>query len=425
VSSGASLVDDIVSDLPERDAAPQAEVLAGCVAVFQRWLHLPDPGPLYVLLAVVAANLVLGDPVWLMLIGPPGSGKTELLDSLSRLPYVHRASVLTEPALLSGTPQKERENGARGGLLRQIGDFGIMLAKDFTSVLSMHRDARSAVFAALREVYDGSWTRHVGTGGGQTLHWSGKVGMIAGCTNALDTHHAAIGAMGERFLLYRLAVDDANAHAERALDHLGSDHRMRDELAEAAASVLAGVNPGAPVPPLSDAERARLRDLAVFAVRVRTAVERDGYHRDVQLLPEHEAPGRLALVLARLHAGLVSIGVPDDETWPLLAKVAWDCVPGVRRSVLVPLRSATEPVTTGAVVSATGLPKTTAERTLEDLTLLGVVRRHRAGQGETSPWTWQLTDWARNLWPNPASPEVSGGSLTSPSHSFDDISGEA
>jgi hypothetical protein len=38
--------------------------------------------------------------------------------------------VLTEAALLSGIAKKEHENGATGGLLRQIGDFGIILVKD-------------------------------------------------------------------------------------------------------------------------------------------------------------------------------------------------------------------------------------------------------------------------------------------------------
>ena len=104
--------------------------------------------------------------MWTQLVGPPGCGKTETFNSLSGLPDIHHAATLTEAALLSGTPKKERDAGAKGGLLRQVGPFGLLLVKDFTSVLSMARDSRTSVLAALREVYDGSWTRHVGTGGG-------------------------------------------------------------------------------------------------------------------------------------------------------------------------------------------------------------------------------------------------------------------
>jgi hypothetical protein len=40
------------------------------------------------------------------------------------------------------------------GLLRQIGDFGVLLCKDFTSVLAQNKDACAEAMAALREVYD-------------------------------------------------------------------------------------------------------------------------------------------------------------------------------------------------------------------------------------------------------------------------------
>jgi hypothetical protein len=151
-----------------------SDALTECVATFQRWQHMPDPSPLYVVLATVAANQAPGDPVWLLLVGPPGSAKTELLAPLVVLPNVHSAATLTEASLLSGTPKRDQAKDAKGGLLREIGEYGIVVAKDFGSVLSMHRDTRAATLSALREVYDGSWTRHVGTDGGKRLHWQGR-----------------------------------------------------------------------------------------------------------------------------------------------------------------------------------------------------------------------------------------------------------
>ena len=125
------------------------------------------------------------------------------------------AATLTEPALLSGTPKKDTSRSAKGGLLREIGEFGILLAKDFTSILSMHRESRAAVLAALREVYDGSWTRHLGTDGGKTLTWSGKVAVLAGVTPTIDSHHAVMASMGERFVLYRLPTPaQTSKHSE-------------------------------------------------------------------------------------------------------------------------------------------------------------------------------------------------------------------
>lgn len=393
--------------------------LEACLATFRRWLHLPDPGALYVTLATVAANLGPGDPVWLLVIGPPGGGKTEVLHPLAGLEHVHPTATLTEAALLSGTPKKERESGARGGLLREIGDFGLILCKDFGSVLNMHRDARAAVLAALREIYDGSWTRHVGTGGGRTLTWTGKVGLIAGCTPAIDSHHAVMGSMGERFVLYRLPTIDPDAQAGAALAHVGREPEMRAELAAATKALLATVDPATVARPIDPDHRDRLVRLATLAVRCRSAVDRDSYSREIELIPEAEAPGRLALVLLRLLNGLAAIGVPDPTAWQLVTKAALDSMPAVRRTVLDAVRDADGPTATGTVAEAIGYPTTTTRRALEDLAAHGVL--HATHQGNGRPHLWALTDWARTRWPTV--PETSQVPISPTPHMEEDKTG--
>src|SRR5918994_248367 len=88
---------------PITDAEPRT--LAEVVATFERWQYLPDPGVVVGALGTIAANLLPGDPVWLVLVGPPGAGKSEALQSTTRLPDVYGAGTLTEPALLSGSPK--------------------------------------------------------------------------------------------------------------------------------------------------------------------------------------------------------------------------------------------------------------------------------------------------------------------------------
>lgn len=380
--------------------------LEKAVVTFRRWLHLPDPGALYVSLGAVAANVLPGDPVWLLLVGPPGCGKTETIAPLTALDYVHPAAVVTPAALLSGTARRELEKGATGGVLRQVGDFGILLIKDLGSILSQHREARAEALAALREVYDGRYDRPVGTGGGRVLSWAGKCGLVAGVTPTIDRHHGVMAAMGERFCLYRLEVDDPMKQARRRIGNRRRETEMRDDLAHAVTSVLAGAatNP----PDLTGPEVETIVAWSTFAVWARTGVERDGYNHEVQLMPSIEAPARLAGTLAAMHTGLRAIGVPETDLWRIVTKLASDSIPDLRRRLLNQLRCAHDTLFTADVVALTGIPKTTAERTLEDLALLGLVEGAKKGDYASAPWTWRISAQATEAWPKD-SPEMSGG----------------
>jgi hypothetical protein len=139
-----------------------------------------------------------------MLISGPGNAKTETVQSVSAIEGAAVVSTITsEGGLLSATPRKTRGKNATGGLLRKIGERGLLVIKDFTSILSAGREVRAPMLAALREIHDGKWVRNVGTDGGQTLTWEGRIVVIGACTTAWDQAHGVISIMGDRFVLIR------------------------------------------------------------------------------------------------------------------------------------------------------------------------------------------------------------------------------
>jgi hypothetical protein len=363
------------------------------IATFEKWLWLPDTSPVYATLGATAANHLDGSPVWLLLVGPPSSGKTEILSSLTALPGAHAAAVLSEAALLSGTPRKEQSSGASGGLLREIGDFGFILAKDFGSLLSMRHDTRGPVLAALREIYDGSWDRPVGTEGGRKLSWRGKCALIGGCTQSIDRHYAVISAMGDRFVLFRMPTADAVRQAVTALDFTGEkEQAMRRELG-AAVSGLFAVEPCEQSTGLSADDRARLVTLAVLVARCRSSVERDSYTREIELIPSPEMPARLARALERLLAGLRALNVDENTAWHVIRKTALDSMPALRKTLIDQLVAETEAVTTAVLATIIHHPTKTTRRGLEDLAAHGVVVRHSQGQGKAD--LWEASEWLR------------------------------
>ena len=199
---------------PSRRQPPaEPRTLTDAIATFAAWLHLDDHAPVLIVAAAIVANLAPGDPVWVLIVGPPSGGKTEILSSCAPLPYIVKAATVSEAALLSGTSHKDRAKDATGGLLRQIGDFGVILCKDFTSVLSQNRDTARQAMAALREVFDGSWDRPIGGDGGRVLSWAGKCGLVGGVTPSYDRYGTIVNALGDRFVLLRMPDVEAEKQA--------------------------------------------------------------------------------------------------------------------------------------------------------------------------------------------------------------------
>ena len=143
---------------------------------------------------------------------------------------------------------------------------------------------------------------------------AGKLGLVAGCTAAIDSYHGVMSVMGERFILYRLPTIDPAKQAERALDNTGKVRAMRAELAAVVRRLFAGLDVSKGLPPLDEGETAKLIALSSLVASARSAVERNPYGaREIDLVLDTEAPARLAQTLRRLYAGMLAIGL-DPET---------------------------------------------------------------------------------------------------------------
>jgi hypothetical protein len=366
-------------------------------AVFGEHLYLPDPAPVEVVVGAMVANLLPGDPVWLLLVGPPASGKTEILSSLCQVPDVFEVSTFTEAGLLSGS--SARSEGSTGGLLAEMGSFGHIICKDFISILSQSSDTRTSLLAALREIYDGKWVRRLGTGGGKSYGWSGKAGLLAGVTETIDRHSAVIGAMGERFVLYRMPqlTDDGRLEQGRAaMANAGRQHSVRQDLAEAMREFLSGLQPPEHPSSLSTEEGERLILLSDLATRCRSAVERDGRDREIELVPQPEAIGRMQAVFTQIVRGMRVAGIADDEIERLTSALALDSIPKVRRNDIEFLAGATLGVnfTSAEIADSLCLPTPTLSRALADLAAHDVVVRRSDGHLHR----WGASPWLRGRW---------------------------
>ena len=84
--ASATAPTNIAGAAPAPAAAPgpaSSSLIESTLKAFEGWLILPSRTPVYAMLGTIAANLLPGDPVWLGIVAPPSSAKTELLNSVS------------------------------------------------------------------------------------------------------------------------------------------------------------------------------------------------------------------------------------------------------------------------------------------------------------------------------------------------------
>lgn len=361
-------------DYPEvPDVDPFAPAtLAEAHEVFQRWLGDGyDLDALNATLAAAAVERMDGDPLWLLIISGSGNAKTETVQALAGAGALLTSTIRSEGALISATSKKERSQNATGGLLRKIGDRGVLVVKDVTSILSMQRDSRAEVLGALREVYDGYWSRNVGTDGGQTLDWSGRIALVGAVTTAWDRAHTVIASMGDRFVLLRMdSTVGRQVAGRRAIGNTGSETEMRAELAEAVAGVLGGVDPAAGIEP-TDAETDILLAAADLTTLARTGVEFDNRG---EVIDAHapEMPTRFAKQLTQVLRGGVAIGMDRAEAMRLAIRCARDSMPPMRLAIVDDLAASPES-TTAEVRKRINKPRSTVDRQLQALHMLEVL----------------------------------------------------
>ena len=132
------------------EPVPDPQPLAKVHELFRKWLGEDyDLDVLDAVLAAGASERLTGDPLWMLVISGSGNAKTETVQALAGAgamvaPRPRQSSlagagamvtstIASEGALLSATPRKEKSKTATGGLLRKIGDRGVLVIKDVTS----------------------------------------------------------------------------------------------------------------------------------------------------------------------------------------------------------------------------------------------------------------------------------------------------
>ena len=355
--------------------------------VLSRWLHIEDFQAIDIIMATTISICLPGDPVWLFNIAPAGSAKTEILRSFTG-ELIYSISSLTPQTFISGLKGSQNVD-----LLPKL-DGKVLIIKDFTSILSKKNEDQTAIFADLREAYDGYLEKSFGSGVG-TKRYDSRFGIIAGVTDVIDMYRVVHSQLGERFLKCRLH-NDAKASINKAGDMAGREDEMREALRLATAGCLTCYSNIAKELVIVHVEpeiQQQIKALANVTAKLRSEVARDRFHK-VQYQPNAEVGTRLSKQLLKLGQALAILyenGAVDTGEYEALLRIAKDSIPSQRMQLVTALTGA-EPMTTKEAGDRAKIPTDTAKELLEDLWMLRLVER----SGDTV-FSWQLADETNGL----------------------------
>jgi energy-coupling factor transporter ATP-binding protein EcfA2 len=375
--------------------------------VFRKWLRMSKDleDALLTLFAVVFSNQINGDPLWLFLVGPPGSGKSELLVSMMRAAEtgdVFFQSSVSAKQLISGW--KDTRGGSDPSMIpRMIGKTTVF--KDWTEMLSGNQQAMEETYSILRGAYDGHVFKPFGNG--VTREYHGHFSLLAGVTNIIHGHSTV--ALGERFLKFQLTpmnMQSTKNVLDAALRGVAHEKAKNEALQEAALKFL-----DRDVPTLS-IEKAipakywdRIIALAEIVSILRHVVTRD-FHDEVKFHQSPEVGTRLVKQLGKFAMAVVyTLGrkTLDEDSYRVVERVAFDTAIGFNLDIVqAAMELGGENFSVAELAHQSSLPEYTVRRRLEDMILTKVIfRDQRVPTDRGAPkWTYKLSKRIRTLWKN-------------------------
>lgn len=288
-------------NLPEEDIQPIS--YTELEDTYKKWLILKNCDAIASMFATCFANRLQGDPVWIMYVGPPGDGKSEMIMTLNRNYTIETVSTLTHAALICGLRSPTGEDHS---LLKKL-DGRMLVIKDLTGILTGNPLARDEIFGTLREAYDG-YVERVFAFGKKSYYT--HFGIIAGVTPVIESLSGGFSSLGERFIKHRFSGEakilehEEQDRIQRVFDNIDQESSMRLELQKVATRML-----NRPMPEIlpdfnNDETTGVIKNLAMFVAKMRGSVPIDKFSNVQTSKPITEIGTRLAKQFMKLAIGL-------------------------------------------------------------------------------------------------------------------------
>lgn len=202
--------------------------------VYQKWLYFEDTDVIDLTLATALTSQKKGTPIWIIVIGRSGGGKSQLIRALAEIPNVKMLDNLTPNALASGAKEYVSK-----GKTRKVNDLGtewegkstFVLTSDLATLSSKNKDEKKAIFAAFRELFDGYVTKDTGNEVSRK-YTDCHVTWLFGATPAIRSEVLIYAELGTRELMYDMPYleESLDAKMEKAWNNENHEANKKKEM---------------------------------------------------------------------------------------------------------------------------------------------------------------------------------------------------
>ncbi|MCL5410449.1 MAG: hypothetical protein M1324_01190 [Patescibacteria group bacterium] len=334
-------------------------------------------------------------PLWLMFVGVPASGKTEVVRLISDTPFVKPLDSLTENAFVSGAinPDKTKPKD-----LLPLLDGKCFIIKDFTTTLSQREESVKKILGDLTSIYDDTFQKHSAMRGTISYH---SFFSILGCVTpqALNQHQRYMNQIGPRFLFYRVPLSNED-EIDKALNILWTSETINQTKEKVHQMVLAYLQniyqrSNSIVFKKEPIEvQTSINNFAKFIAKARGIVltrqakftNEDGKEitfyepYEIQIEEPHRAVRQLR-VLARSLALVSNNQTVASKELSIVKKVALSSMPADRSALISIISKENKKWTAKEIADSLGISHKTASRQLDELVSLEILDKEEQGIG--------------------------------------------
>ena len=357
------------------------------LTVYNKELNVLDDNLIATVTATILCCRLNTDQLWLIIVGPSGSGRTETVMGYSECSEVIMVSSLSQNALMSG--YKEHKKDTKDYSLLPTLNKKCLVVKDATTIVSLPLAYKNKIISELRDIYDGTSSK--ATGMGQRFY-KARFSALFLATNDIQhlAERALMSLFGERFLFYNIRGVGIGRRRSEVSRILNLDSQRLNVVRR---RIKYAVNHFMEDYDLGSLEKTKvpekLVDLIMLTAQLRTPVVRDTFQNyQVKQPPIVEMPKRLASQVRTLYRITDSFNSTIVNPLTLTSKVLWSTIPDLRR-ILMEYLLKNQYIETKEAIKLLKVGGMFGRCTLADLHLLEILDkesiRHNVARWELKP----------------------------------------